>query len=315
LANLRTQVEAIQNKIEQNEREKNILQSMLISGTDAPTVEADTGTEAEPGGNPYQGQIEKLQSKLSDLRARYGPAHPDVRRTQDEINRLQAKASVDPGAGAQNNPVSQAELQPQQPAIQPKHDRRNPVLEAQIEKLAEDINDQTKLLKPLQTQIESHESLLEQMPGFEQQIARLQDDYDVLKLQYTGLLEKEKAAEISHALEVHQKGEKFEVLDAAITPNGPASPNRPLISVAGLLGGLILGIGLATAVEKNDESVRTENEAARIFGKPVLSAVPRILFTKERLTHGLRAAGMLAGTLVGSVALGFAFSFLFGRFF
>jgi len=43
-----------------------------------------------------------------------------------------------------------------------------------------------------------------------------------------------------------------------------------LIALAGLFGGLLAGIGLAAGAEMNDESVRTENEAARIFGKPVL---------------------------------------------
>jgi len=309
LANLRTQVQTIHDKISSDQRDRSMLESVIASGGPAPTVEIETDQRAGVGVPPYQAQIQAVETKLADLRSRYGPAHPDVRKTQNELNRLMEKsasASLDSGGSAID----------QKPAIQPDRAvRRNPVLQAQIAKLEEDIQEQTKLLEPLQAQMDFHTSKLEQLPVFEQQIARLQQDYDILKTQYTGLLEKEKAAEISHALEVHQKGEKFEVLDAAVTPDGPAAPNRLLISIAGLVGGLLVGIALAAAAEINDESVRTEQEAAHIFGKPILGGVPRLTSSKEMRAQRWHATGLLAGTVVGSVALGFLFAFITERLF
>jgi polysaccharide biosynthesis transport protein len=299
LANLRTQVQAIQDKLQQDQRERGVLQSMMMSGDDAPTVDVGSGGGTGGSTNPYDAQISKLESKLSDLRSRYGPGHPDVRRTVDELNRLKAKAAAD----AKDNPAPTTEAQ--QPAVQqtPKK-RRNPVLEAQIANLEQDIQDQTKLLSPLQAQMAMHESKLQQIPAFEQQIARLQQDYDALKAQYAGLRDKEKTAEISHALEVHQKGEKFEVLDAAVIPLQPASPNRVLISLAGLFGGLFAGIALAAAAEMNDESVRSESEASRILGKQILSGIPKIVSAGEKRAWRVRAVGIVTGTVVGAVTAG-----------
>jgi len=309
LANLRTQVQAIQDKLQNDQREKGVLQSMMMSGDDAPTVDVGTGGGAGGATNSYDAQISKLESKLSDLRSRYGPGHPDVRRTLDELNRLKAKAAAE----AKDNPTAASEVQ--QPAVQVQRKRRNPVLEAQITNLDQDIQDQTKLLQPLQAQMAMHEGKLQQIPAFEQQIARLQQDYDALKAQYAGLREKEKTAEISHALEVHQKGEKFEVLDSAVPPLQPASPNRLLISLAGLFGGLLAGIALAAVAEMNDESVRSENEASRIFGKPILSGIPQIISAKEKRTAKIRAFGMVAGTLAGAVTAGLLLSFVAGGLF
>ena len=310
LANLRTQVQAIQDKITQDQREKGVLQSMMMSGDEAPTVDLGGGATGPAGAaNGYDAQISKLESKLAELRSRYGPNHPDVRRTQDEINRLKVKAAAE----AKNNPAPQPE--PQQPVVQPQKKRRNPVLEAQIQKLDENVQEQSKLLTPLQNQMAFHELKLQQIPAFEQQITLLQQDYDALKVQYMGLLNNEKAAEISHALEVHQKGGKFEVLDAAVTPGGPSAPNRLLISFAGLFGGLLLGGALAAIFEMSDESVRSEAEAARILGKPVLIGIPQIVSQEERHGGRMRAAGMLAGTVVGSFALGFLLSFVAGGLF
>lgn len=308
LANLRAQVQVIQDKIQGDQREKGVLQSMLLGGGESPTVEvgAAPGGGAGGTGSIYDTQISKLETKLSELKTHYGPAHPDVRRTQNEIDKLKAKAAAD----AKDKP--NVEAGPQQAEVAPQPTRHNPVLEAQIEKLDEEIQAQTKLLQPLQDQMAFHESKLQQIPAFEQQIARLQQDYDALRTQYVRLLDNKKAAEISHALEVHQKGEKFEVLDFAITPNGPSAPNRSLIQIAGLIGGLLAGIALAAIAETNDASVRSESEAAQILGKPVLSGIPKIVSAEERRNHSLRIAGALAGTLAGSVAIGFIISFLSG---
>jgi len=145
---------------------------------------------------------------------------------------------------------------------------------------------------------------------FEQQIARLQQDYDSLKTQYSALLDKKQGAEMSYALEVHQKGERFVVLDAAQTPTAPAAPNRLLITIAGLFGGLMLGAALAAIAEMNDESVRTESEAVRIFGKPILGGIPRIISGNERVANMWRAAGLILGTVAGSIVLGLLVAFV-----
>src|ERR1700734_963557 len=98
---------------------------------------------------------------------------------------------------------------------------------------------------------------------------------------------------MSYAWEIRQKAERFVVLDAAQTPLRPAAPNRPLIAFAGLLGGLLMGAALAGVTEMSDETVRSEAEASRILGKPVLSGVPCLVSAHERKALWIRGAGML----------------------
>jgi len=279
---------------------------MMLSNQQAPTVDIDNAIGS--GTRLYQTEIQKLETKLMQLRTRYGPSHPEVRKAQDDLDRLKARAA--------NESQEDAAVVDPPPAAQTQgQKRRNPVLEAQIQKLNEEMQQQTAQLEPLQAQMKFHESKLEQMPIFEQQIARLQADCDILKTQYTGLLDKEKAAELSHALEVRQKGEKFEVLDAATTPNKPAAPNRLLICIAGVIGGLLAGFALAAVAEMNDESVRSEGDATRILGKPVLSVIPQIVSTREQHLKFWRTAGLLTGTVVGSAVIGLILSLVSGRIF
>jgi protein tyrosine kinase modulator len=306
LANLRAQVQTIHDKIDQDQREKSMIESVMLSGNGAPTVDVDGPPTGGHGGAGYQNELQKLEAKLSLLKQRYGPSHPDVRKAQAEVDRLQAKAASEAPETEEHVDVA--------PAV-PVQRRRNPVLEAQIEKLNEDIRAQNLALRPLQDRMLFHEGKLEQMPAFEAQITRVKSDYDILKTQYTSLLEKEKAAQISHALEVHQKGERFMVLDPAVKPQKPSAPDRTLYSLGGLFGGLLLGILLAAVSEVNDESVRTEGEAAQILGKPVLSGIPEIVAPQEVNVRRLKAFGMVACTAAGSVGAGFLISLISERLF
>jgi polysaccharide biosynthesis transport protein len=310
LANMRGQVQNIQEKISQDQRDKGLLQSMLLTGGNAPSVEVGSdGAVATNGLSPEESQLQKLEAKLSGLRTRYGPAHPEVRKTQGEIDRLRKVVEAAPA----KSPTETASLKP---AIQPDTAKpRNPVLEAQIEKLNEEIKELSSQLVPLQKQMEFHTQKLAEEPVFEQKISRLTQDNDSLKKQYASLLDKKQAAEMSYALEVRQKAEKFVVLDAAQIPLKPASPNRPLISLAGLIGGLLLGVALAASVEMNDESVRSESEATRLLGKPLLTGVPQLVSAKELRLSRLRAVGLLTCTAVGSVVLGLLLSLVSRRLF
>jgi hypothetical protein len=114
---------------------------------------------------------------------------------------------------------------------------------------------------------------------------------------------------------VRQQGERFVVLDAAITPDKPASPNRMLISLAGLFGGIFAGIALAAVAEINDQSIRTEKQIIAIFGTRVLSDIPLISSRRQKVYQRLTEAGLLVGTIAGSAAFGFFLSIVSNTFF
>jgi polysaccharide chain length determinant protein (PEP-CTERM system associated) len=305
LAGLRSQVVSIQEKIREYERERDTLQSILLSGAIAPTV--DVGSEGGVGVSSYQAQIQKLEAHLADLKVRYGAAHPEVRRTESEIAKLKTQAAAE----AASNPVAK----PQQEITAPLKKPRNPVLEAEIEKLNQQIKEQNQLLPPLQNQMAFHESKLELLPAFEQRLARVRQDYDSLRTLYLSLKDKEQAARLSHALEIREKGEKFEVLDAAVPPTGPVGPSRVLLSIAGLVGGLLAGVALAGVAEMNDDSVRSEHEAVHLAGKHVLGGIPFIESAEEKRKRIVHSAKMLGFTAAGAAVFGFLLSVVSGGFF
>jgi len=293
LGNLRAQLQASQDRVNRAQQEKLYTQSLMMAAH--PTVNLDSGSQ-DTGASPRQSEIQKLETRLAELQARYGPDHPDVRRTRKDLADLKKKDAAD---------ESKARPQPQVSAETLTADaRKNPVLESQLSKLSQEIEEQTKLQAQLQQQIDFHASKLEQIPVFEQRIAGLMRDYDTLRAHYTSLLDKKLSAQMANALESHQKAERFVILDSALPPSKPFSPNRQLICLAGLFGGFLGGIGLAVLLEMSDETVRSETEATRITGKPVLAGIPQLISAQEKHRKQLHAVGAVLGTMLGSAALG-----------
>jgi protein tyrosine kinase modulator len=294
LNSLRNQLTASQDRVNQDKQQIIYLQS-TANGAAPPTVDLDSGGSSSM--SPYQTNIQKEETRLAELQARYGPQFPDVRKLQKTIADLKIKAAED----AQNQPV-------QAPADQVKLTqsalRHNPVIEAQITKLEQEIDEGTKRQAALEPQIASHISALEREPIFEQQISGFMRDYDTLRAHYNSLLDKKMSAEMALALETRQQGERFVVLDPAPVPYRPTGPNRPLFALAGLLGGFLGGFGLAVIIEMSDESVRSEREAAQILNAPVLVAVPCIYSPRERFQGYVLGATSIALTVVVSAAAG-----------
>lgn len=65
-----------------------------------------------------------------------------------------------------------------------------------------------------------------------------------------------------------------EVIQPAVTPTSPSSPNRILDWMLGLFLGLILGVGIALLLDRTDDRIRTTADLAEALGVRVIGAVP-----------------------------------------
>jgi capsular exopolysaccharide synthesis family protein len=62
---------------------------------------------------------------------------------------------------------------------------------------------------------------------------------------------------------------------AAAQPTGPSWPKKKLSIIAGVLAGLILGIGSAFALQVLDPRLRREEQLRALYGLPILGRIPR----------------------------------------
>jgi succinoglycan biosynthesis transport protein ExoP len=66
------------------------------------------------------------------------------------------------------------------------------------------------------------------------------------------------------------------VASTATIPSSPSSPHRKLALIAGVVGGLIVGLGAAFASQALDPRLRREEQLRELFRLPLLTHVPRI---------------------------------------
>ncbi len=291
---LRNQLRISEERVDGDRRTKVDLQSM--AGKIAPATDLDA-QPADPN-SPSQARLKKLEAQMKDMLVHYGPNYVDVRKLRNEINQLKVKVESE-------KPVGDA---PDPQAGKPAAQKRNPVMEAEVNKLDQDIEEQTKAQAKLQNQIQYHVGKLQQVAVFEEQIAELTRDCDALRNRYSQLQEKKVSAQMAGELEIKSAGARLEILDAAVPGGSPYGPKRTILIIGGVLFGLLCGIGGAVLVEISDESVRHECEVAQIFGKAVLAGIPKITSSRERAWARCRMAGLTGGTAAVASAFGFLIS-------
>lgn len=234
----------------------------------------------------------KLQGETAD--------HPDVKSTERLIRDLQKQADAE----ALAQPVSSdaVSLSPAERARQ----GQIAALQAQLtqldQRLAAEQTEETRLRKVAA----DYQQRLDAVPERESEMVDLTRDYGTLQALYTSLLAKKEDSTISANLERRQIGEQFKVLDQAILPQRPFSPNRQRINLIGMGSGLIIGFFLIALFEYRDTTFKADDEITNLLALPVLAVVPlmRSHVDRQRATRWRWVVGLgLGGTVAGCLAI------------
>jgi tyrosine-protein kinase len=70
------------------------------------------------------------------------------------------------------------------------------------------------------------------------------------------------------------------VASGATLPSAPVSPQKKLAIIAGLIGGLVIGLGAAFASQALDPRLRREEQLRELFRLPLLTQIPRVDTTR-----------------------------------
>lgn len=106
-------------------------------------------------------------------------------------------------------------------------------------------------------------------------MANRQRELDAYKKIYEDLVASLGRSEVSTHAEVRDNADTFRVLEPAVVPTRPVSPNRVKILLLGLAAGVAGGIGVVLLLDSFDESVKSL-DVLRKFGPPVLAVIPSI---------------------------------------
>ena len=124
-------------------------------------------------------------------------------------------------------------------------------------------------------QIASYQTQLHSIPEARQGLEVLEREKNQSKLVYEALMARQSQSELSKQMESQDKTSNFRVVDPAVIPIEPVSPNRVRIILIGITAGLAVGFALVLFLDSIDNSVKSIS-SIKALGVPVLGVIPKM---------------------------------------
>lgn len=299
---LSDQLKTFKEKLEKSEEEANVFKrgSGSIANIDPTSLlkdindsqqraddlkirEAQLETTIAGLGRANHSNLSVLQRRLQELQLQYTDNYPEIVRLKDEIRGVEEQNKS--GRGMTRSSDS------------PEYERLNSELRAirQAE-------------SNLRSNIAKNRSLLQNIPAAKAELDNLEREKQSQKNLYESMLSRQGQSEVSKQMTVQDKSTVFRVVDPAVLPIMPVSPNRKKLILLGILAGLGGGIGLVILKDQMDDSVKSV-DMARTFGLPILAVIPRIEDPQQIAEQVRRdrklyiAAGAYFSLILGVLAL------------
>lgn len=224
-------------------------QQLTTAQGDVAQARARAGSNVGQSSNAQQsavvqgldGQIATKSASLQQLRQTLGSQHPLVVSAQAELSELNA--------------------------------RRSQAVGTAITAIQTDSAAANARLASLQSLVAAQRERVLRLSGAQDQMSVLQRDVDSARAAYDAVTNRLNEVRLQSEIPITN----VSLLDRAVAPTFPSSPNVSMRLLLGLLGGLLLGVGLAFALEWFHPRVRSTRGLEAYTGVPVLADLGRHL--------------------------------------
>ncbi len=198
-----------------------------------------------------RGVVAQREEELNRLLSKYTEKHPKVIRAREALQ------------AARNAPSA--------PATQ----HGDPTLEQTRDQVQLKL-DTTKAMQDHQLKIiEDSKAALREMPLVKAALNELLEKKEQEANIYNQLVNRYGQSEVSKQMELNDKSTIFRVVDPAVTPTVPISPNRPAVILAGIALGLCAGFVAVFLADRFNHSIRSLQEL-KTLSIPVLAVIPQM---------------------------------------
>lgn len=171
-----------------------------------------------------------------------------------------------------------------------------------------ELESQLEFLKTRREQLEAEmltlQTTIEATPANAIALDTLQRDYAATREQYDRTVANRARAKTGDIIEALSKGERITLVDAAVPPEEPTSPDRPRLAMLGTAGGLALAFGFVALLELLNTSIRRSQDIVRQLDITPFGTLPYIQTRGERARRRvfvLLALVLVVGTIIGGL--------------
>ena len=135
----------------------------------------------------------------------------------------------------------------------------------------------------LNDKIGEYDRKLQLLPQRQLELARLKRKKSIADGTYSMLSERMNSLQLAQSTELQSMNTMVDILDPAIEPEIPISPNKKKIAVLAIGMGIMIGCGSAFLLEYFDRSFRSVDEVTAYLGVPVLATIPMLTTPESEL--------------------------------
>jgi polysaccharide chain length determinant protein (PEP-CTERM system associated) len=278
LAGLQGQLQSIQRALDGANQQRLYLESLQHEYQSAQ-ASSDDGNSDEVSADTLNEDLLDARKRLQEARLRYTEEHPDVVKLKDRVAKLEklkdekdsesdldaesskSASEVDPGAAT---------------GVQHKSTSAMMQIQSQLKANRLEIQNYQQRARKIESDIAMYQARLNLTPSTEQELADISRGYEESKSNYNSLLQKQNQSQLATSLEQRQQGEQFRILDPPSLPPRPSAPNHLVISIGGLIIGLLVGGGLTALLEMTNIRVRQEKDLEDVIPLKVLVGIPHL---------------------------------------
>jgi polysaccharide biosynthesis transport protein len=200
--------------------------------------------------NSIQSNLPALQKRLQELQLQYTDNYPEIQKVKDDIRVMGEQVKSGKGTIRQDDSPEYGKLSSELRALRQAENN-------------------------LSGNISRNRSLLHSIPAARATLDNLEREKSAQKALYESMLSREGQSEVSKQMEVQDKSTVFRIVDPAVLPFKPVSPDRVKIILMGILAGIGCGLGVVILKDQFDHSVKNI-DIAKQFGMPLLAVIPKI---------------------------------------
>ena len=241
---------------------------------------------------PEERQLRQLRERYATSAAVLSLDNPRVQVMKAQIEALEALVNRQAAAAGASSSEAAESAQGTRSSL---FDLQIAEMESQLEFLKSRREQLTAEMAKLQETIEA-------TPANAIALDTLQRDYAAIREQYDGAVANRARAKTGDIIEALSKGERITLVDAAVPPEEPFSPNRPRLALMGTAGGLALAIGFVVLLELLNTSIRRSQDIVRQLDITPFGTLPYIRTRGERIRRRLiilLALVLVIGGIVG----------------